>query len=616
MKQMMNEIENKLKHIPIDPGVYQFFNDKKKIIYIGKAKNLRNRVRSYFRSKKGMSSKNITMLKHIKNFEWIVVRNEVEALLTEANLIKNHKPKYNIDLRDDKSYPFIKITKEPYPQVLITRKIEKDGSKYYGPFTDVNRLRIIMNLLTKIFPIRSCTYQINESVIKEKKISLCLDYHIHKCEGPCEGLVSEKHYAEMVSRIESFIKGRTQKTVDYLRNLMMKASKEEKYEIAGIYRDQLNVIKIFQEKQKLISSNFDDRDIIALAKNNPIGIAVVLRIRNGRILSREKIVINNLDNSDKKNIATIITRFYLDSVLIPREILLQNKPLNDKDLITWLTEKAERKVKFVYPKIGDKAKEVRITYQNAKLLLGEWILKRQKKRDIVPKTIEKLRSDLNLVVPPKRIEAFDVSHLGGKDIVGSMVCFVNTKPKKSEYRKFKIKSVDDNNDFASIQEIVFRRYNRAIKESSPLPNLILIDGGKGQLSAAGLSLKKLGLEHIPIIGLAKRLEEVYVPGLKDPQSIEKQSPGLILLRKIRDEAHRFAITFQKSKRDANLVLSPFERIKGMGKKRVNTLLCTFENIKTISQLTAEVLNGETGIPLKISDEIILMAKSIYKNQSN
>ena len=612
----MNEIENKLKHIPIDPGVYQFFNDKKEIIYIGKAKNLRNRVRSYFRSKKGMSSKNITMLKHIKNFEWIVVRNEVEALLTEANLIKNHKPKYNIDLRDDKSYPFIKITKEPYPQVLITRKIEKDGSKYYGPFTDVNRLRIIMNLLTKIFPIRSCTYQINESVIKEKKISLCLDYHIHKCEGPCEGLVSEKHYAEMVSRIESFIKGRTQKTVDYLRNLMMKASKEEKYEIAGIYRDQLNVIKIFQEKQKLISSNFDDRDIIALAKNNPIGIAVVLRIRNGRILSREKIVINNLDNSDKKNIATIITRFYLDSVLIPREILLQNKPLNDKDLITWLTEKAERKVKFVYPKIGDKAKEVRITYQNAKLLLGEWILKRQKKRDIVPKTIEKLRSDLNLVVPPKRIEAFDVSHLGGKDIVGSMVCFVNTKPKKSEYRKFKIKSVDDNNDFASIQEIVFRRYNRAIKESSPLPNLILIDGGKGQLSAAGLSLKKLGLEHIPIIGLAKRLEEVYVPGLKDPQSIEKQSPGLILLRKIRDEAHRFAITFQKSKRDANLVLSPFERIKGMGKKRVNTLLCTFENIKTISQLTAEVLNGETGIPLKISDEIILMAKSIYKNQSN
>ena len=391
LDSMVKEIENKLKHIPIDPGIYQFFNDKKEIIYIGKAKNIRNRVRSYFRSQKGMSSKNIAMLKHIRDFEWIVVRNEVEALLTEANLIKNLKPRYNIDLRDDKSYPFIKITNEPYSQILITRKIEKDGSKYYGPFTDVNRLRVIMNMLTKIFPIRSCTYQINESVIKEKKISVCLDYHINKCEGPCEGLVSENHYSEMVSRIESFIKGRSQETVDYIRNLMNKASKEEKYEIAGIYRDQLSVIKTFQEKQKLISSNFEDRDTIAFAKNNPIGIAVVLRIRNGRIMSREKLTINNLDNSDKKNIATIITRFYLNSDLIPREILLQIKPSNDTELIKWLTERANKKVKFVYPKIGDKAKEVRITYQNAKLLLGEWILKRQKRKDVIPKTIEKLK---------------------------------------------------------------------------------------------------------------------------------------------------------------------------------------------------------------------------------
>ena len=613
---MVKEIENKLKHLPIDPGIYQFFNNKKEIIYIGKAKNLRNRVRSYFRSQKGMSSKNISMLKHIRDFEWIVVRNEVEALLTEANLIKNYKPKYNIDLRDDKSYPFIKITNEPYSQILITRKIEKDGSKYYGPFTDVNRLRVIMNMLTKIFPIRSCTYQINESVIKEKKISLCLDYHINKCEGPCEGLVSEEHYAEMVNRIESFIKGRSHETVDYIRNLMNKASKEEKYEIAGMYRDQLSVIKTFQEKQKLISSNFENRDTIAFAKNNPIGIAVVLRIRNGRIMSREKITIKNLDNSDKKNIATIITRFYLNSDLIPREILLQIKPSNDTELIKWLTERANKKVKFVYPKIGDKAKEVRITYQNAKLLLGEWILKRQKRKDVIPKTIEKLKSDLSLEIPPRRIEAFDVSHLGGKNIVGSMVCFINTQPKKSEYRKFIIKSVEDNNDYASIKEIVLRRYTRAKKELSPLPNLIIIDGGKGQLSAAGFSLKQLGLEHIPIIGLAKRLEEVYVPGFKDPQSIDKQSPGLFLLRKIRDEAHRFAITFQREKRNANLIYSPFEKIKGVGKQRVNTLLRSFENVNTISQLTAEVLSGETRIPLKISEEIIFMAKRIYKDQND
>ena len=611
---MIEKIAIKLKHIPVDPGVYQFFNSKKDIIYIGKAKNLRNRVRSYFRSQKGMSAKNITMIKHIYNLEWIVVRSEVEALLTEANLIKTHKPKYNIDLRDDKTYPFIKITNEPFPQVIITRQIKKDGSKYYGPFTDVSRLRSMMNILSKVFPIRSCTYYIDKPAIEAKKISLCLDYHINKCEGPCEGLVSESHYSQMVKRIEKFIRGRSRETVKYIEKLMLKASDEQNFEIAAMYRDQLNDIKLFHNNQTLTGSNFDDRDVIAIADNNTVGIAVILRIRNGRIISREKLSLTNLDVLPQKNMATIITRFYLDSDFIPKQLLLQYKPSNEKELILWLSTKSNHTVRFTYPQKGEKAKELRITFQNAKLLLGEWILKKQKRKDVIPKTIQKLRSDLNLEVLPKRIEAFDVSHLGGKNIVGSMVCFVNTKPKKSEYRRFKIKSVEDNNDYASIKEIVLRRYTRVIKESSTLPDLILIDGGKGQLSAAGSSLEELGLAHIPIIGLAKRLEEIYVPGIKDPQSIDKQSPSLILLRKIRDEAHRFAITFQRQKRNSSLVSSPFEKINGMGKKRVNTLLSSFENIKIISQLTAEVLNGETGIPLKISDEIIRMAKKIYKNQ--
>jgi len=608
---MFEVVENKLKHIPIDPGVYQFFNINKEIIYIGKAKNLRNRVKSYFRSQKGMSAKNITMIKHIANLEWIVVRNEVEALLTEANLIKKYKPKYNIDLKDDKTYPFIKITNEPYPQILITRTILKDGSKYYGPFTDVNRLKVIMKMLLKIFPIRSCTYMIDDSVIKEKKISLCLDYHINKCEGPCEGLVSEKDYEGMVERIEHFIKGKTRETIDHIKILMEKASNEKKYEIAGLYRDQLKAIKLFKDKQKLISANFDDRDVIALAKNNQIGIAVVLRIRNGRIISREKLSMTNLDNSDEKNLSSIITRFYFNSDLIPLEISLQNRPLNEKELKLWLTTKAKRKVKFIYPIKGNKAKEARITLQNAKLLLGEWILKRQKRNDLIPKTLEKLKIDLGLKLAPIRIEAFDVSHLGGTGIVGSMVCFINTKPKKSEYRKFNIKTIHDNNDFASIREIVFRRYKRAKKDSMSLPNLILVDGGKGQLNVAYAALKELGLDYIPIIGLAKRLEEVYVPGLKDPQSIDKQSIGLILLRRIRDEAHRFAITFQRQKRESNLIKSPFESIKGVGQKRVNKLLRLFDDVRNLAHLTPEVINGETGIPLKISEEIIMMAKKIY-----
>ena len=607
---MIDKITAKLKHLPIDPGVYQFFNSKNEIIYIGKAKNLRNRVRSYFRSQKGMSSKNITMIKHIKNLDWIVVRSEVEALLTEANLIKTHKPKYNIDLRDDKAYPFIKITNEPYPQVIITRNVVKDGSKYYGPFTDVNRLRSIMNVLASVFPIRSCTYFIDKAVIKAKKISLCLDYHINKCDGPCEGLITESDYLQMIKRVEKFIRGRTKGTITHVKNLMLKASNEQKYEIAAIYRDQLADIKLFFENQKVAGSNFEDRDVIAFASNSNIGVAVILRIRNGRIISREKLSLTNLDTSDKKNMATIVTRFYLDSDFIPKELSLQNRPLNEKELILWLRSKSSHNVRFNYPQKGEKAKELRITYQNAKLLLGEWVLRRQQKFDLVPKTINKLQKDLNLKNPPIRIEAFDISHLGGKNIVGSLVCFINTKPKKSEYRKFQIKTVHDNNDFASMKEIVFRRYSRVIKNCGILPDLILIDGGKGQLGVAFSVLKKLGLEHIPIIGLAKRLEEVFMPGFKDPQSIDKQSPGLILLRKIRDEAHRFAISYQKKKRNSNMIKSPFESIQGIGKKRLGILLNSFENIKTISQLTPEVLNGETKIPLKIAKEIISVARKL------
>ena len=307
---------------------------------------------------------------------------------------------------------------------------------------------------------------------------------------------------------------------------------------------------------------------------------------------------------------SVITRFYLNSDLIPQEISLHTKPSNEKEIILWLSKKAKRHVSFIYPQKGDKSKELRITFQNAKLLLGEWLLKRQKKNNATPKIIERLQSDLNLKKPPKRIEAFDVSHFGGKDIVGSMVCFINTKPRKSEYRKFKIKSVDDNNDFASIREIVFRRYSRVKKDSLALPDLILVDGGKGQLSVAYSALKEIGLGFLPIIGLAKRLEEVFIPGLRDPQSIDKQSPGLILLRRVRDEAHRFAITFQRQKRGANLIKSPFEDIKGIGKKRLNNLLTSFDDVKTISQLTPEVINGETGIPLKIAKKIILVAKQI------
>jgi len=606
---MKEHLKIKVKSAPSDPGVYQFFNSEKKIIYIGKAKNIRNRVRTYFQSSKNQSSKTITMVKRIEEIEWIIVRNEVEALMTEANLIKRYQPRYNIDLRDDKSYPFIRITKEPYPQVFITRTIVQDGSKYFGPFTDSKQLRIMLKAINKLFPIRSCSYHIDDDVIRSKKISVCLDYHIKKCEGPCEGIVTEKKYAEMIQRVEEFLKGNTRGIVSYIKLRMIDSSKNQKYEEAAIYRDQLNAIDLFKKKQSHVATDFTKRDVVTVARDGGIGIAVVLRIRNGKIFSRDSLHLKQLTTSKEDILKTVITRFYMDSDFLPEEISLQYPPSDESGLRLFLKEKNKRRVGLIYPKIGEKAKELRVTMQNANLLLGEWKLDMQRRKDIVPKVLEQLKQDLNMDIPPKRIEGFDVSHLGGTNTVASMVCFIDGKPKKSEYRKFNIKSIKGIDDFASIREVVIRRYKRVKEEKKPVPDLILIDGGKGQLSMALSALRELGMDYISIIGLAKKLEEVYIPGNSEPQNIKKTSSSLILLRRIRDEAHRFAITFQKMKRRKDLTRSIYEDIKGLGKKRLKVLLQNFNGPKEISKLTPELIKGKTGIPIEIVKEIIKISKT-------
>ena len=603
-------IKDKLKQAPKDPGVYQFLNSEKKIIYIGKAKNIRTRIRSYFQQSSKMSPKTVTMLKHINDLEWIVVRNEVEALMTEANLIKKYKPRYNIDLRDDKSYPFIRVTNEPYPQVFLTRKVVRDGSKYFGPFTDVRRLRVILKALYKVFPIRSCSFYLDDKIIKERKISLCLDYHIKKCEGPCEGLVSNEKYQSMVSRIEDFMKGKTALTESYLVDMMKQASEGHKYEEAAIYRDQINAIKSFKEKQNLVATDFEERDVITLAREGNVGIAVVLRIRNGRIFSRDKLSLKQLNDDEPSILKTIITRFYMDSDFIPRELALEEMPIDEKQLNIWLRKKRKGAVRFIYPQKGEKAKELRITKQNARLLLGEWMINREKRKDLVPKILEQLKDDLCLEIPPRRIEAFDISHLGGTNTVASLVCFIDARPRKTEYRKFNIKTVKGIDDFAAMREVVYRRYKRVKNKDEPTPDLILIDGGKGQLSMAVSALRELGLDYIPVVGLAKRLEEIFVPGNSDPQTIHKASPGLALLKRIRDEAHRFAVTYQRQKRNKKMIESVFSSIKGMGKKRQEKLLIAFDGPEQISKLTPEVINAETAIPIKIVKEVIKLAKTI------
>ena len=601
-------IREKLKTVPKLPGVYQFFNSNNDIIYIGKAKNLRNRVRTYFSGGSSQSPKNKTMVKNIIDLDWIVVRSEVEALMTEANLIKKYQPRYNIDLRDDKTYPYIRITNEPYPQVLLTRTIVKDGSTYFGPFTEPRHLRLVLKALHKVFPIRSCSYFIDELVIKNKKISLCLDYHIKKCEGPCEGLVSVEHYASMINRIKDFMKGKTDSTENYLLKKMRDSSKKQRYEESAIYRDQLNAIENFKSRQSSVATDFTERDVITVSQKDKLGVAVVLRIRNGRIFSREKIRLKRLDDDKESTLKTVITNFYMHSDFIPAEISLQYEPQGEHELLQWLKYKRRKTVKFIYPVRGEKAKELRITLQNSKLQLGEWILNNEKRKNLAPKTLNQLKLDLNLELIPKRIEAFDVSHLGGSATVASLVVFVNGIARKKDYRKYNIKEVKGIDDFAAMREVVYRRYKRLSDESSILPDLILVDGGKGQLSMAISALRKLGLDYIPIVGLAKRLEEVYVHGKTDPLFIPKHSVGLILLKRIRDEAHRFAISFQRLKRKKNISSSIFEKIKGIGIKRRTLLLSSYDSVKEIANLKPQEIKEKTGIPLDIAINVIKLAK--------
>ena len=608
---MIAALKETLASVPTKPGVYQFKNKDDEIIYIGKAKNLRSRVRSYFQKNKYQTPKNQSMIKRIENVEWIVVRSNVEALLTEANMIKEVQPKYNIDLKDDKSFPFIRISDEPYPQVLLTRKIEKDGSKYFGPYTDVKNLRYSLKALHKIFPVRSCSYYMDDDSVAAKKVKVCLDYHIKKCEGPCEGFVNRDHYNAMIERVIKFLQGRTKETEEYVRRQMEIAAADLRYEDAAMYRDQLNAVRRFKERQRKVTADFDDRDIFALAKEDDIGVMTILRVRNGRIFGREKVSLQNLDENEAPVFASVISRFYMDTDFLPKEITVSVLPEGQDELEEWLSDKKGSKVIIRQPQRGEKAKEVRMSYQNAKLLLGEWLINRKKRRELVPKMVNQLQEDLQLKAPPRRIEAFDISHLGGTNTVASMVCFVDGKARKSEYRKFKVKTVEGIDDFAAMREVVHRRYLRVKKEQGSLPDLILIDGGKGQLSMAVSALRELGLDYVPIVGLAKRLEEVFVPGISDPQSIHKQSPGLILLRRIRDEAHRFAITFQRSKRKDSLT-SLFNDIDGMGPKRVQKLLQSFDSTETIAKSTQKDISTKTGIPEKLAEEIIKIAISTLK----
>ena len=592
---MTDNLKSKLENLPANPGIYQFLDKSEKVIYVGKAKNLRNRVRSYFHT--GITSvKTLALVKKVVDLQLIVTDSEVEALVLENNLIKELKPRYNINLKDDKSFPYIRVTNEPYPQIFPTRNVVKDGSKYFGPYTEVKSMKNSLRLINKIFKIRSCKYFIDDEVIQKKKIKVCLDFHIKKCDGPCEGLISQADYNSMVNQVIKLLKGKTEDLIQELTWQMNKAASELSFEKAAEIRDRIEQLQVYSSKQKIVTNDFTDRDIIGCASEGKDVSATILNVRNGKLVGKRQFNLSAEANEELDQIYSAVIKFYYSEyVELPKEIVLEVLPSDSETLIEWFKEKESKEPKFIVPQRKSETKSLlEMCRQNAILQLKEIQLQRMKKDGNVPYVLAALKRDLRLKNLPKRIECFDISNLQGTDTVASLVVFVDGKPKKSEYRKFIINEVDGPNDFASMMEVIRRRYTRVIDEKKLLPDLIMVDGGKGQLSSAIKVLKEINMPEFEIIGLAKRLEEVFLPEHSEAQTIPRTSSSIKLLQHLRDEAHRFAITFHRQRRDKRTFTTELTEIKGIGNSIAAKLLTEFENINSIKTAAKEDLEKVIG----------------------
>jgi excinuclease ABC subunit C len=588
-------LAEKLEHLPTGPGVYQHKDAEGKVLYVGKAKNLRNRVRQYFQKARNVDSRIDRMLARATDLDIIVTDSEVEALILESNLIKKLKPRYNVSLKDDKSYPYIVITNEPYPRVFITRHVRRDGSRYFGPYTDVKNVRSALKSIRDIFMIRSCNFFIDDEAIQRKKFKVCLDYHIKKCGGPCEGLQSQKAYNDMIDQVAALLRGKTETLIGAVRAEMEALANAMKFEEAAVLRDRIKGLQAYSERQKAVDLDGTDRDIVAFAAEGEDACGVIFKLRDGKMVGRQHYYLGNVDQKqDSEILQALLQQYYLEAEDIPKEILLPGDPEDPASLVEWLSQRRGEAVGLVRPKEGEEAKLVRLSASNARFLLDELKLQKMKRADYIPHGLRSLQSDLHLEKLPKKIECFDISNIQGTDAVASMVVFVDGKPRKSEYRKFKIQSVAGPDDFASMREVMRRRYSRLREEQGVFPDLIMVDGGKGQLSSAVEVLRGLGVADQPIVGLAKRLEEVFKPGHSDPELIPKASTGLKLLQQIRDEAHRFAVTFHRSLRAKRTLQTELDLIEGIGKKRAQELLEAFGSVQGVKFATMEQLAEVVG----------------------
>ena len=573
--------------LPGKPGIYKFLDKEGQIIYIGKAKNLKKRVSSYFRRTNYENRKILVLVKKVANIEYIIVESESDALLLENSLIKKFQPKYNIQLKDDKTFPWICVKNEPFPRVFHTRKYIKDGSLYFGPYTSMSTVRTILALIRQLFKIRTCNYFLSKTNIENNKFKPCLEYHLGNCMAPCIGNQLEDEYNENIDQVKYLLKGNISGVINYLKNLMNEYSTGLKFENAQEIKEKIMILEGYQSKSTVVNPAINDLDVFSYIDDEKSAFVNYMKIINGAINQSHTVQIKKRLNESKNDlllfaIVDIRQRMFSESkeIVVP---FFPGEGIND--------------VKFVIPKKGDKKSLLNLSERNLKYFIAEHDKQAEQLKEKTPDNIilQQLKMDLKLPELPTHIECFDNSNIQGKNPVAACVVFKNGKPLKREYRHFNIKSVVGPNDFASMEEVIYRRYKRLREENKGLPQLIIIDGGKGQLSSAYKSLVKLDLSRqISIIGIAKRLEEIYVP--KDPVPIyfDKSSPSLKLIQYMRNEAHRFGIQFHRQKRDKSSISSELNNIKGIGKQTVELLFSKFKSIEKIKNVTFESLAGIIG----------------------
>lgn len=574
-----------LSVLPDSPGVYQFFNAQSEIIYIGKAKNLKKRVSSYFQKEHYENNKLKVLVKKIERIEYVVVQSESDALLLENNLIKKYRPRYNVLLKDDKTFPWICIKKEPFPRIFYTRNVVSDGSKYFGPYTSVYMVKILLDLVTKLYPLRNCVLNLSAENIEKKKFKPCLEYHIGNCLAPCIGLQTETNYNESIENIIKILKGNIQEVIDYLTRLMNQHAKDFKFEAAQIIKDKIDILEKYKSKSSVVSANLNNVDVFNILDDNNFAYVNYLKLVEGRIVQAHTLEL-------KKKLDEKVEDLLLMAIVEIRTRLYSTS----KEIITSIPVKLED-IKITVPVRGEKKSLLELSERNLKYyrLEKQKRAEKKKERHSGKRLLEVIKKDLNLSVLPEHIECFDNSNIQGTNPVAACVVFKNAKPSTKEYRHYNIKTVEGPDDYASMEEVVYRRYKRLIDENKSLPQLIVIDGGKGQLNAALKSLEKLNIKNdVTIIGIAKRLEEIFYPNDPIPLYLDKNSESLKVIQHIRNEAHRFGIKFHRNKRSGNFIKSELDDIPGIGPKTIEILLTKYKTIKKIRSLSLDEISSEIG----------------------